>query len=412
MKQTTLTLLLLIVIYFAFISLGLPDGALGIAWPFMRADFSKPLEAAGILTIILTICSAISSVSGGRITEKVGSGLVTLVSCLLTAGGLIGYSIAPSFLFLIPPVLMLGFGQGAIDAGLNYYVAAHYSSRHMNWLHSCWGIGATVGPMTMTALLVSGFSWRFGYRVLGSIQLILAIMLFLSLRLWGLVKTAPDLTDGKSEPQPAHDSAGSDIKTTPAERKAELTAMTAQIAFFALYVACEFMIGLWGYSLLVESRGLSPAQAGIWITAYYGCITIGRFLTGVIVSRVGNGRMIVGGLLTAAGGVLILILSGLFPALPNALEGLALILIGLGFAPVYPCTSHETPRRFRPAMVSRVMGYQIGAACLGGSLLPALGGLLARFSSLEIIPLIVAGLIASAIVLNSLVVSYSVGQKS
>ncbi len=406
--------MLLAVIYAAFISLGLPDGALGVAWPFMRQDFGKPLEAAGLLTIILTICSAVSSIFGSRLTARFGIGILTLASCLMTAAGLLGYSLAPVFIALIPAVLLLGFGQGAIDAGLNSYVASHYSSRHMNWLHSCWGIGATAGPAVITAAIAAGMGWRTGYRILALMQGSVAVLLFLSLGLWQRVHTlrtartspASETAAGTAPAYPGTDDRTKPAHTHPAvcDQKKENRAAAAQVAIFALYVSCEFAVGLWGYSLLVESRGVSAVTAGIWMAAYYGAITGGRLVTGMVVNRLGNKLMIRLGLSVAFFGLMLLLLPFRIPALPEWFNALAVILIGTGFAPVYPCTSHETPRRFRPGKAERVMGYQVGAACLGGAFLPAAFGMAARYTTLEILPWTVMVLVTAIFILNRKVI--------
>lgn len=411
MKPSATLLLLLAVIYAAFISLGLPDGALGVAWPFMRQDFGKTLEAAGILTIILTICSAVSSILGSRLTVRFGIGILTLSSCLMTATGLLGYSLAPVFIALVPAVLLLGFGQGAIDAGLNSYVASHYSSRHMNWLHSCWGIGATAGPAVITAAIAGGMGWRTGYRILALIQGSVAVLLFLSLGLWQRVHTlrttaasTASVLDAAVAPDTADGTISANKTPSASELKKENRAAAAQVAIFALYVSCEFAIGLWGYSLLVESRGVSEVTAGIWMATYYGAITGGRLVTGMVVNRLGNKLMIRLGLSVAFFGLLLLFLPFLIPALPEWFNALAVILIGTGFAPVYPCTSHETPRRFRPGKAERVMGYQVGAACLGGAFLPAALGIAARYSTLEILPWTVMTLVIAVFILNRKVI--------
>ena len=413
MKTSTASFLLLIVIYLAFISLGLPDSVFGIAWPFMRADFAMPLEAAGILTIAATIFSALSSILSGHVLIRFGTGRVTFVSCLMTALGLVGYSLAPSFLWLLPCVPLRGFGAGAIDSGLNFFVAKNYSSRHMNWLHCCWGIGATVGPIILTAFIAKNGAWRSGYLTLGSIQLCLSVVLFLTLGLWVRVQRdreiesakadalrakAPMRTEG-NEPE-ACDKATETAGRSETERgSARSRAMRYQILVYAVYTACEFIAGLWAFSLLVQKRGLDAATAGLWVSLYYGSLTVARFLNGLIVDRLGNRFMIKAGLLVALVGSALLSFRFFVPAASDLTAFAGLILMGAGFAPVFPCMTHETPRRFRAETAQRIIGYQGGAACLGGAILPALVGLVGARTSLEILPFVEAALIALTLAL-------------
>lgn len=413
MKTSTASFLLLIVIYLAFISLGLPDSVFGIAWPFMRADFAMPLEAAGILTIAATIFSALSSILSGHVLIRFGTGRVTFVSCLMTALGLVGYSLAPSFLWLLPCVPLLGFGAGAIDSGLNFFVAKNYSSRHMNWLHCCWGIGATVGPIILTAFIAKNGAWRSGYLTLGSIQLCLSVVLFLTLGLWVRVQRDREIESAKAdalranapmraegnEPE-ASDKATETAGQSETERgSARSRAMRYQILVYAVYTACEFIAGLWAFSLLVQKRGLDAATAGLWVSLYYGSLTVARFLNGLIVDRLGNRFMIKAGLLVALVGSALLSFRFFVPAASDLTAFAGLILMGAGFAPVFPCMTHETPRRFRAETAQRIIGYQGGAACLGGAILPALVGLVGARTSLEILPFVEAALIALTLAL-------------
>jgi MFS family permease len=403
MKTIRHTLVLLVIIYFAYISLGLPDTVLGIAWPYMSSDFGKPLEAVGFLTIFTTCCTVLSSVLSGHILARFGTGRVTFVSCLMTACGLIGYSLAPSMAWLFVFLPLLGFGAGCIDCGLNMYVASHYSSRHMTWLHSCWGIGATVGPMIMTAFLASGLSWRGGYRTIGSIQLTLAVVLFASIGLWDRVRQSR--VDGPGNSEGAGDAeatrgddavhgiitatrdggaAAPDGEETKRRRRA---AMRLQIAFFALYTACEFLVGVWAFSLLVKARGVEPTLAGLWVSFFYAALTGGRILSGFIVDRFGNRFMIRAGVVVSFFGIGLLALPSILSPAFDALACAGLILMGVGFAPMYPSMMHETPKRFRESTARKMVGYQTGAANLGASILPAFIGLVGARTSLEVMPI-------------------------
>lgn len=410
MKSSTASFLLLIIIYLAYISLGLPDSVLGIAWPYIRLDFHRPLEAAGILTILLTICSATSSIFSGHALGRFGIGRVTFVSCLMTAVGLLGYSVSPSFYWLLPCVPLLGFGAGSIDCGLNFYVAANYSSRYMNWLHCCWGIGATAGPMILTACIAGSGGWRAGYRTLGFMQLSLSIILFAALGLWVRVQSDRKAagtaiqSDAPEDVMPQSPSETPEIGTSAtAGKRADalrLKAMVYQISIFALYASCEFLIGLWAFSLLTRTRGISPVTAGIWVSVYYGALTLTRFATGFVVNTLGNRFMIRLGLGVALIGVLFFSLQFFIPPASGLTALAGLILMGAGFAPVYPCMSHETTRRFREDTARKIMGYQVGAACLGASLFPALVGFIGARTSLEILPFTEGLLVAATFALN------------
>jgi fucose permease len=382
--------LLIPVIYLAFISLGLPDSVLGVAWPTMRLSIGAPLEAAGLIALVLTSCSVLSSLSSGAINRRFGTGRVVLVSSLLTATGLLGYSFAPSFAWVLVAAIPLGFGGGAVDSSLNGYVATHYSSRHMNWLHASWGIGATVGPLIMTGIIASGGGWRGGYRAISSVQGSLALLFVLSLGLWSRVAAAGQSpASGAKTADPALNARG----------KARIHGLKRpepwmQIAIYLFYSACEFTVGIWTVSMLVESRGIAPGVAGNWISLYYGGIMGGRILTGLVSNRLGNRFMVRLGLGLALVGAVAVCLSALpWLALPG------LLLLGLGFAPVYPCLMHETPERFDEETYQTIIGYQVGAANLGASVLPGLVGLLASATSLEVVGPCVAGFILIIFVL-------------
>ena len=401
MKRSILYGVLLAIIYFAFISLGLPDTVLGIAWPYMRVEFAKPLAAAGILTILGTIFTATSSILSGHVLNRFGTGRVTAVSCLMTATGLLGYSIAPSFLWLLPCIPLLGFGAGAIDCGLNFYIAANYSSRHMNWLHCCWGIGATFGPAIMTALIAGGSGWRSGYRTISIIQFTLSIVLFLAIGLWDRVKG--ERRNAESENDSVKD-AETDTLTPEAVERRRNRAIRLQIGIYAIYTSCEFLVGLWAFSLLTKERGIDAVTAGTWVSLYYAALTVARFANGFIVDRLGNRFMIKTGLIVALAGACLFAFRFFFPSAPACIELVGLILLGAGFGPIYPCMTHETARRFRADTAQKVMGYQTGAANLGGAGFPALVGLIAGKTSLEILPftlgLFVAATLAMTIALD------------
>lgn len=371
-------LLLLAIVYVSFVSLGLPDAVMGVIWPAMRADMGQPLAALGVLTLTMTVCAALSAGFAGRIVARVGTGVVVAASCLMTALALVGFSVAPSFAWLVLLGIPLGAGGGAVDASLNHFVAAHYSSRHMNWLHGFWGVGATTGPAVMGLALASPGGWTRGVLTLGLAQLTLAALLWATLSLWGRERSHPTdvITDG--EP--------------PVVFKPVVTrALWLAPLCFLFYVAAEMGTGLWAASILVNNRGISLAEAGFWVSVYFGSITLGRFGVGLVSERLGNRRLVrLGATLALAGAALFAL-----PGLPALLSLAGLVLMGLGCAPVFPSLMHEAARRF-PADVARtVIGRQMMAAYAGGSVIPAGFGLLATWVGLgAVMPVVVLLLIA------------------
>lgn len=374
--------LLLPIIYLGYISLGLPDGTLGVAWPQMHRTLGLPIGLAGVLGIVGLMLAAFSGFSSGRIVARFKTGPVVFVSCLLTASGMMLFSHAQGFAWLLVAVVPLGLGAGAVDAGANGYVARHYSGRHMNWLHACWGIGATAGPIVMAQAMREPAGWRDGFFTLAIVQFSLAVLFFASLRLWSMV------------PERKFTDAGLHADGMAPTAAANSFPGWLSAAIFAIYVAVEGTAGLWAGSILAVGRGFTPATAGLCASAFYGAITGGRILVGFIVERFGNRRLIAVGCGVAAVGGLLFI----FASTPVT-AATALILLGAGFAPVYPCLMHEVPRRFAPDAVQTVIGRQSGAASVGAAILPSAAGLLAQYW-IEGIPWVVLaglGVLAAAI---------------
>lgn len=390
MKKIKNPMLLVAIIYLAFICLGLPDGILGVAWPAMRVSLNQPLESVGILTSLLLFMSAFSSIISGALLRRFGTGGVTFVSVLFTGIALLGYSLTPGFYWLVLFTVPLGLGQGAVDSGLNFYVAEHYSARHMSWLHCFWGVGASLGPFIMTSFLGSSGNWRGGYRTVSVTLLVLSGVLLFSL-IAGVWKNA-----SSSEPSP--------LASAP---RAEgilhrLPHQALAVLLFFFYSGVEFTLGTWLNTVLVESRQVPVTLAGLSITCYYASIMVGRFFTGFIVNRAGNARLIRLGLLFTAAGVLLIAFSsstvGMF---------LGTICIGISISPVYPGLMHETPLRFTKAVSSRLFGFQTGAACLGGSVLCAGTGIILSRFSLELLFPIVLVLLAAMFFGNLLLARWS-----
>ncbi len=367
--------LLLLVIYLAFISLGLPDSVLGVAWPALRAELGQPLEMAGIVSGLVTCGTIVSCFFSGYVIKYVGTGKVTFVSCLATGLALLGYSMAPSIAWILVFAIPLGLGAGAVDTGLNDYVARHFAAKHMSWLHCFWGIGASLGPIIMTQSIVLWGSWRLGYQNIAFTQLALALVLLCSLRLW---RDHADKT--KQDAPPA---ASSDAK--PRKNVLGITGVPFAVLLFFLYTGIEFSIGLWGSSFLTTLRAMSLEEAGFAIALYYAGITAGRFLSGFIVAVLDNRRMIRYGIYLAIGGILLVSL----PFFPNVVQIFGLFVAGLGLAPIFPCMIHETPRRFGTEFSGVIIGYQMGFAYIGVASLPLIIGVAASSISLYALPVFV-----------------------
>ncbi len=358
--RLTMATFFLFVIYMAFIGLGLPDSVLGASWPVLHLALDVPIAHAGILSVMTTGGTIISSFMSGRVTKRFGTGRVTLVSVLMTAIALMGFSYASSFYWLMLLTIPLGLGAGSVDAALNGYVAMHYEAKHMSWLHSFWGVGATLGPMIMSVFLGRASGWRTGYFAISLIQAAIVILLFTTLPLWqrfgqgAVLETVPEESESGRE---------KGIYRIPGVKYAILS-------FFA-YCAVEMTTGLWGASYLVSYQGFTPETAARYTSLFFGGITIGRFITGFITMKFSFRSVIRAGILSIGLGVL-MVLSGIFLLL---IPGF--LLIGLGCAPVFPGMIHETPQRFGKKHAQSIIGIQMAFAYMGSTLMPALFGLLA-----------------------------------
>lgn len=376
-STSTKTRILLGIIYLGFISLGLPDGALGIGWPLMRLDFGVPIHYAGFILFITLPLSALSSLMSAHLGEKYGVGKLAFASALLTSSSLLGISTVTSYWGLILFSVGLGIGQGAVDALLNAYVAKHYNARHMSWLHGCWAVGATIGPALMTRVISTSGAWSMGYLSLGSAQFVIAIILLLSLGFW------------------LHDD--HETRNKPKTRSAFDSRMLFGMALFFLYVGAELSIGLWSNSYLIEKMGLAASVSGYLVALYYGSIMVGRFLSGFVAVRLGNRGLIRLGLMIVSGGLIMM-----FVAEDVMFLRLGMILMGLGLAPLYPAMMHETPRRFKEDLATRLIGYQVGIAYGGGMIITAGLGFLFNVFDLSIFYPLVLVVIVLMIILSEL----------
>ena len=376
-STSTKTRILLGIIYLGFISLGLPDGALGIGWPLMRLDFGVPIHYAGFILFITLPLSALSSLMSAHLGEKYGVGKLAFASALLTSSSLLGISTVTSYWGLILFSVGLGIGQGAVDALLNAYVAKHYNARHMSWLHGCWAVGATIGPALMTRVISTSGAWSMGYLSLGSAQFVIALILLFSLGFW------------------LHDD--HETRNKPKTRSAFDMRMLFGMALFFLYVGAELSIGLWSNSYLIEKMGLAASVSGYLVALYYGSIMVGRFLSGFVAVRLGNRGLIRLGLMIVSGGLIMM-----FVAEDVMFLRLGMILMGLGLAPLYPAMMHETPRRFKEDLATRLIGYQVGIAYGGGMIITAGLGFLFNVFDLSIFYPLVLVVIVLMIILSEL----------
>ncbi len=370
--------LLLVIIYIAFISLGLPDSLIGSAWPIMHRDLQVPVSYMGIITMLISGGTILSSLLSDRLTRKFGTGLVTAVSVLFTAAALFGFSVTGSFWLLCLWAIPYGLGAGAVDASLNNYVALHYASRHMSWLHCFWGVGCSVSPYIMSYALTGYSSWSLGFRIVSALQMVLTAALFLSLPLWKKAATAGAVKVGQSDPVKKESAA----KVLTLRQVLKMKGVPLVLITFLAYCALESTTGIWASSYLVQHRGIDAETAAMFASLFYLGITFGRFLCGFVADRLGDRRLIRIGTLTALGGALLILLP-LQAHLP-ALAGL--IVVGLGCAPVYPSIIHSTPDNFGRENSQAVIGIQMASAYVGSTFMPPLFGLLAAHVTIGLYP--------------------------
>lgn len=387
-------ILLIALAFIAFISLGLPDGLLGVAWPSIRTYFNLSLDALGPLLISFTAGYLVSSFSSGQMLARLSVGTLLALSCLATATALLGFALTPIWWIMVTLGLLLGAGGGAIDTGLNTYVATQFSARTLNWLHACYGIGATLGPLIMTAVLASGLPWQGGYLIVGVVQLSLALCFALTRRLWA----APTTTEAAPSEQ---------IRAASALATLRLPTAWLSIALFWLYTGVEVTAGQWAYSVFTESRSISTTTAGQWVSVYWGALTVGRIVFGALVARVSVERLLRLCIIGIVGGAALFWLN--FTPL---LSFLGLAFIGFMLAPIFPSLIAQTPQRLGPRHTANAVGFQIAAAMLGGSMLPTIVGVLARNFGLESIGLFILVVSLGLFTLHEILLLASAGNRS
>lgn len=361
--------LLLAIIYLSFISLGLPDALLGSAWPVMYGELAVPVSYAGMISMIIAVGTIISSLLSDWLTYKLGTGKVTAISVAMTAAALFGFSTCSAFWMLCLWAIPYGLGAGSVDASLNNYVALHYASRHMSWLHCMWGVGASVGPYIMGFVLSGGGHWTGGYRCIGILQIILTAILFLSLPLWKSRKDAAG-EDEKAEAKPL----------TPGQILQIPGAKEIMVTFFC-YCAVEQTASLWASSYLALYKGVPGETAASFASMFFIGITVGRALNGFLTMKLSDTQLI-----RIGQGIILLGIVAMLLPLGEAVSLAGLILIGLGCAPIYPCIIHSTPAHFGADKSQALIGVQMASAYIGTCLMPPLFGLIAGHVSIVLLP--------------------------
>ncbi len=362
---------LIILAYIAFIALGMPDGLLGVAWPSIRADFSIPLDAVGVLILSSMAGYLTSSFLSGLLVSRWGIGKVLMISCVMTGAALLSYTFAADWWLMVLLGTVSGLGAGGIDAGLNNYVAANFSDRLMQWLHASYGIGITLGPIIMTLSLSILNSWRIGYRIVALFQFLLAACFLLTLSLWKLKKQTEKSEDSKPQ---------TENKAPFIETLRQLQVWLSMSLFFT-YVGAEVSVGTWIYSLLTESRGIDATLAGYFVSSYWATFTVGRIIAGIFVKKLGVNTLVQGSVVVALLGTFLLIWN---PS--EVMNLLAVALIGFAIAPIFPSLMSGTNRRVGSRFATNTIGMQIAFTGLGAVVIPSFFGMLARHFSLEVIP--------------------------
>jgi fucose permease len=358
---------LLALAYLAFISLGLPDAVLGVAWPSLRGTFDLPQTLLGALLAVTAAAYFVSGMLAGKLMQGLGIGTLLAGSTALVAVSVLGYSAAPAFALLLVAAPLVGFGSGAIDSALNSYAARNFSPKHMSWLHAAYAAGATAGPAIMTAVLSGGASWRVGYAVVGLTLAPLALAFVVTRRLWETGPSTPPMVmgaPGSVGPVPLDEPP---VGTFSALRSGRVW---LQIGIFFLYTGIEVAAGQWSYTILIEDRGLGSTAAGTWVAAYWGGLLAGRLVLGFVVERVGQVAMI---RLATVG---VLLFSVLF-AIPGLKVGVAALpLLSFSLASIFPGLMAETPRRLGERIAPHAVGFQVSAATLGVAGVPTVAGLM------------------------------------
>ncbi|MBW5377056.1 MFS transporter [Brachyspira pilosicoli] len=383
--------LLLSIIYLSFISLGLPDALLGSAWPSMYKEFNVAISYAGIISMIISAGTIISSLQSDRLTKKFGAGKITAFSVAMTAAALFGFSITHSYLFLCVWAIPYGLGAGSVDASLNNYVALHYESKHMSWLHCMWGIGATIGPYIM-GYAITNNNWNAGYRYISIMQIVLTAILFFSLPLWN--------KNDKENKEKINTKTLSLIEIIKIKGAKEI-----MICFFC-YCALEATTGLWASSYLNIYKGVNIKTAASFGSLFYIGITIGRAISGFITMKLNDNQMIVLGESLILIGIILMII----PAV-NTVSLIGFIITGLGCAPIYPSIIHSTPYNFGEENSQAIIGVQMASAYIGTLAMPPLFGYIANHISISLLPFYLILILALMFIMHKLMIKKTIENK-
>ncbi len=383
-----MTSLLLAIIYIGFISLGLPDSLLGSAWPSMYEGFGVPISFAGLVSTIISLGTITSSLFSDFLTKKLGVGKVMVISVAMTAAALFGFSVSGSFLMLCLCAIPYGLGAGGVDAALNNYVAIHYSSRHMSWLHCMWGVGTVIGPYVMSYALVGDMGWGWGYRYISIFQMILTGVLIFSLPLWK--KKARETGNVQEE-----------TSAEPLSLREVFRVRGAKEIMFAFFCYCalESTAMLWASSYMHLHNGISEEEAAVCASIFFIGMTVGRFINGFLMAKFTDTQMIrTGQILILLGIALLLLPFGQTSTI------VGVVVVGLGCAPIYPCIIHSTPERFGADKSQAIIGVQMASAYLGTCLMPPLFGLIANRIDIAWFPAYLLALLAVMFIVHEMLV--------
>ena len=363
--------MLLVIIYIAFIGLGVPDSLIGSAWPAIHTELNIPVETVSILTFLISGCTVLASMFSAKILNRLGTAKVTAFSTAMTALSLLGYSFAPSYLFMIPLAVVLGLGAGAIDSGLNNYVALHCKASHMNFLHCFYGVGVSLSPYLMSQAL-SNIGWRGGYRYAFYVQLGITILLIVSIPLWKKTSSAEEKEEEKSV-------------NLPLLQMAKRSEVRLVWVIMLVTNAIEYACGVWGCTYLVEEKGFDVKYGALALTIYYVGMSIGRFASGLLANKISTWKRIGIGTVILAPAIAIMLLP-----LHGAVSVVGLFLIGLGNGSIYPNMIHLTPHNFGKEVSQSIMGSQIAFAYIGVMLAPPMVSLISGLFGIKVYPILLA----------------------
>ncbi len=388
----------LAVIYVVFISLGLPDSLLGVVWPVLHTELGVPESFASVLSIIVGVCTGGVSFLSGILIRKFGTARVTLVSILITAIGLVGISFSGNIVVMIIFSIILGYGAGAIDTGVNNFVSLHYNASHMNFLHCFWGVGVTLSPMIMSLFLDGEGRWRNGYRVVALLQLIIALLVIFVLRKWLDIEKNGVKAEADNESEKGSDKSFTDIL--------KIKGVLLSILSLGLYCSMEFICGTWGASYAVNVFGLAPSEASKWVSLYYGGIMLGRLVSGLVATKLGDNKLIKAGIAFSAVGMIILLL----PIGKASLVGL--LVMGFGFGPVFPSLLHNIPERFGAKYSADITGYHMGGAYFIGFASQLIYGFVATATTFKITGYVILTLCVGLFLVNNAALKKISGSQS